>query len=573
MSAPIRAVIAFLMALGILISIADLFSVGSDYGFLAPFDVDFSTLSNADQVHVNSVVSGSRAEREGVRAGDVLHLEDLSVVERVTTATSSSGTWRATDLRTGKIVILTKQPHKPLSQARRLWDYTWLSLRVVVEIAGLAILLLRGGTVAGAGLAIFLFFDQFAYYAAPCAFFGPVWMTVYWLIIGPFVQIASYAAIVVVAFAYLPQSARRKGAEIAVLSAAGLFALAWLSGNVYAAFTGVTPPFQLDVTWYNRANLALLVTAFVVFIAAIRSTYGVERRRLVILSASIAVGGFNAVLGAFLPVSSGGIYTFEEGIVAEILTIVMVIGLVYGFLVERLFDIEFVLNRAVVFTIVSAIVVVCFAAIEWLIGAYAGTLLGKAQSIALQMLIALGIGLWLRRLHSGVDAFVDRWLFEERHRRANALMTFATEAATISSPDSLLQATVRTLRTFGGVSHCEVLLANEKGDYERAADYEGTVATIHRDDLVAVRLRTSRRPLDRHDFPPLTYADVAFPMTVGHELSGILLCSHPHRAEPYSPEEIEALATLSHEVAMALVALEAREARRMRQAFALDRVT
>lgn len=575
MNRTTRVVVAFLMAIGIAMSIGDLLVAGVDHGYYHSYDVTWDVVPNvADTATVTSVEEKSAAQRQGVRVGDRLHFENLGIIERGAVQGGGGppphGAWQVTDQRTGTRLALLPHPYVPRSLVRRAYSYYYLSIRIFVECAALVILLLRGATVAGAGLAVFLFCDQFTYSAIEGLYLGSVWETAYQSGVQAFLLISGYAALIIVALSYTPRTRIRDRFGALAITAAGAGLAVLVFGNCYALFTGQVLPYIADASIYARFLFGLLLAAIGFFVAAIRSSHSLERRRLIILTTSLAIGALAPLQAAIgLP----DLYSMSQGIVADACTLAMAIGLTYAILKHRLFDIEFVLNRAVVFTVMSAIVVTSFAIVEWLVGTYASNLLGRAQSVALQMLIALGIGLWLRRLHAGVDYFVDRWLFETRHKRAKAMLAFADEAATISTPDALLQATVKTIRTFGGASGCGVLLADEHGDYLSAAAQDATFEPIARDDLVAVRLRTSRRPLDGREFTPLTAADVAFPMTVGHELAGILLCKLPPRAEPYSPEEIDALAKTAHEVAMALVALEAREARRMRQTFALHRVT
>src|SRR5579883_826448 len=176
MSGPVRTVVAILMAVGILMSIGDLFEVGGNYGYFAPYDVEFTLVPNvADAIAVTSVQQGSPAQRDGVRSGDVLHLEGLSWIERGT-GSPDGNAFRATDIRTGKTVMLARHPRPTMAPARRAYTYSWLTLRIVIEIAGLTILLLRGATVAGAGLAVFMFFQQFSFLATPGVYLGRIWM-------------------------------------------------------------------------------------------------------------------------------------------------------------------------------------------------------------------------------------------------------------------------------------------------------------------------------------------------------------------------------------------------------------
>ena len=70
--------------------------------------------------------------------------------------------------------------------------------------------------------------------------------------------------------------------------------------------------------------------------------------------------------------------------------------------------------------------------------------------------------------------------------------------------------------------------------------------------------------MERSSFPELDFANVAFPLLVRDSLTGLIACVLPPHAEPYSPEEMDALTMLTREVATALVALDALDAQRLR---------
>ena len=212
----------------------------------------------------------------------------------------------------------------------------------------------------------------------------------------------------------------------------------------------------------------------------------------------------------------------------------MTAGLAYAVLVEHLFDIGFVVNRAVVFAATSAIVIFAFIAIEWVLGKTTAQL-GHGQSAAIELALAIVIGLSLRPIHARVDAFAEAIIFGARHFAANALVRFAEDCGEFRTRESLIAATLNVVRVYGRTLGCAIFLANEDGDLSFVAGEGIATARLDADDVSVVRMRTMRGILKRRSFPFLTVADMAFPMLRGRALAGTMFCTLPLRAEPYSP--------------------------------------
>jgi hypothetical protein len=240
----------------------------------------------------------------------------------------------------------------------------------------------------------------------------------------------------------------------------------------------------------------------------------------------------------------------------------MATGLIYAIVVERLFDIAFVINRAVVYGATSALVILSFVAIEWVVG-WTASSFGHIDSAALQLGLAIVVALSLRPIHGRVDAFVDNAIFAARHRSANALRRFADDCGEFRSESALFAATHKALHGFARVSACGIFLADEQGDFVAKMSDTAFPESWSGDDGALVRMRTSRGAVFRGDDSRLSLADVAFPMWRRRALIGAIVCDLPDGAEPYSPEECEALAIVAREVGTSLVALEAAAAQRL----------
>ena len=133
-----------------------------------------------------------------------------------------------------------------------------------------------------------------------------------------------------------------------------------------------------------------------------------EEPRTLVLGQSIAFYGL---------ASGPHVYSPAENVAANVATIIMTIGLTYAILVERLFDIGFVINRAAVYAGTSAFLILAFIAIEFLVGKIASGI-GGTGSVIVEFGLAAAVGLSLRPIHLRVDNFVDQVFFGARRQLA-----------------------------------------------------------------------------------------------------------------------------------------------------------
>ncbi|MDB5040967.1 MAG: hypothetical protein JWN27_1693 [Candidatus Eremiobacteraeota bacterium] len=452
--------------------------------------------------------------------------------------------------------VVTLHPHNATpSLLGHLWDLT----RVLVLVLALAILFLRGTTAAGFALAVFLSLTAFFSVSVSDPQIGSWFRTAYVAAQGPLGEIQTLALLVLIDALGSSSPLRRRILRIGIwlCLAAALYQAV---GVALLGATGLLLPFIDSVTTGGVIDIALLFYAIFSLIVSLLTTRGADRRQLAIVGCALVIGEFTTFYNV-LTTGSFGIYGTAEQIIGEASLAIMAIGLAYAILVERLFDIGFVINRAVVYAVISTIVVTVFAAVEWAVERWAGEI-GHVRGQIIEMLVAVAIGLSLRPLHAWVDRFVDAVLFAQRHRAANELARFAREAHLVGEPRKLFEATRWTLRTFARASDCDILLREDDRTFRSVFE---SARRFHEDDVLVLRLRAAAEPVLRTAFPGLRDADVAFPMVVRGTLTGIVLVSLPPRAEPYSPEEVHALERVGREVAFALVALDAAEAKRLRE--------
>jgi hypothetical protein len=226
------------------------------------------------------------------------------------------------------------------------------------------------------------------------------------------------------------------------------------------------------------------------------------------------------------------------------------VALTYAALSRRLIDVGFFLNRAAVFTIVSAIVIGAFILAEWAASAWLASATHTTSTI-IGMVVALGLGISLRYIHLYVERFVDRVFFRRRHEDEAALRRFAHEASYISDRSTLVERAVQTVKEYTSARTAQILVRDGAAAYAFATD--GPRADVSENDPGIVALRAWNKPIDLHVFPDSQlHGEFAFPMVSRGDLVGALICGPKRDGEAYAPDESEALLALARGVGTAL---------------------
>jgi hypothetical protein len=510
-----------------------------------------------DTWKVGAVVPGSAAERAGLRAGDLIRYEGLSTRDRV--LGQPGDVHRLVAVRNGRELTLAMRPDPKVWTASKHFLF---AAAITLELAAFAILLLRPNLLVARALAVSVILSNSGFFGFVGRWTGNEAIAVVSGValqrIGPALGIASLGFVALGLSAHA--GPKRRMLAYATLALGILFAIVASIRAVVYVRTGYGNELFLTRSALSQGLTFVLLIGFISIASVALQSRGQERRRAIIVATALLLGN----LTEFGQVLYPHFVTGTEQLVYNVALLLEAVGLAYAVLVDRLFDIGFFLNRAVVVGTVTALLLPAFVGVEWAAQKLAEST-GRFEGAALSLALTIAIALSVRPLHAWVDRVIDAVLFAARHRAANAVRRFAEDVAAFREPGTLVAALLDTLTTFTRVERCAVLLAD--GDDELVmADSRGlSVGRISPDNPVAVRLKTSRSWLERAAFPLLTQADVAFPMIVRGRLIGMLLCTLPERAEPLSPEEFDAIAFLMRETGATLVAMDAADAQRLRE--------
>jgi hypothetical protein len=291
----------------------------------------------------------------------------------------------------------------------------------------------------------------------------------------------------------------------------------------------------------------LLSLIAVVFTAATCSA--AERAR--VTWASLPIGLLFATEAAtnvtFSTTVAPGISHVAE-IVVNYAIFIAPLGLAYTVLNRRLLDIGFAVNRAMVYSGVSVLVVGMFVIFEWALGEWLGTA-SHAANIAISAGFALLLGFSIRAIHKRVDATLDYLFFRKRHEDEKAIREFAHDAGFVTDARVVIERAAEVLRDHADAATVEFALDNGSGRY----------GTVSENDPAIVTLRAQHRTLDLHGMNTQLRGEFAFPMVARGRLLGALVLGPKRSGESYMPDESDAILQLAHGVGTTLDVLTAKD--------------
>jgi hypothetical protein len=329
----------------------------------------------------------------------------------------------------------------------------------------------------------------------------------------------------------------------------------------YLAYTALATAHQyqwITVPASVARSLPVMVVLFVVLSIvnlwqAFRQSSGAVRQRVQWVGIAIGVRFALLAVGELPGLPFLKTTAFAE--VQIVITILANIALAYGILRHRVFDVGFAVNRALVYAIVSVVLLVSFGLMEWLAHHFVSPEEAEKNAL-LDAGIALGLYLVFHRLRHSVEHVVERLFFHAWHANEERLRCFVRQAAHVSSPEALIEAALAALQRFSGGAGCALYRLHDGSGY-RCAGRAGIDApqTIGIDDPLAVALRADAAPLAPADCDSQLPGALALPMRFRGELQGFLLLGQKTNGGAYRPDEIAVLAFCAHQVGLDLQAL------------------
>jgi hypothetical protein len=275
------------------------------------------------------------------------------------------------------------------------------------------------------------------------------------------------------------------------------------------------------------------------------------------------------IIGTIVSFAAYAVYyipgiSFAVGQIVGFGVVLMPICVAYGVLRLRVMDVNFVLNRALVYGLLSVAVIAFISLLDWLFSRVIS--LGRF-TVGVELLATIAIGFLLDRINRLVERTVEAVFFRKRRdaesyiRRAAEALPYATDEGAIS--EGLVQVPVGALELAAGALY---RLSADGTRFEGVCtSIETTVAPPGFDAnhlLVRMLLASEKRMwLDevRRYLDPDNAAIyvIAVPVMVRHDLVSFTLYGAHSNGAALDPEEVVLLEDLSREASRAYDHVEA----------------
>lgn len=534
-----RGLIAFIAALVCLFQACVVVIGYADYGFYP----GVGTTQKVDAAHARITMPSKEAAAAGVRAGDILEPSALSLEQRLAmfwTYWKPATVFHTPLIRNG----VTVYADLPVAAVPVRWP---LMIDVLIRLALVAIgfiILIRGAGTVGlwGGISLVSLALQQGY-----AFnFGSVPLAI------------GLTAFAIQSIAYIPTRVGRyyfadallqergrtvpRAFTVAFVTCLSLLAAALvlrryegLSGfdyfDSYALFQGtqlIDGIYFIALMGYVAFNARSDDSLRVLFWATVLGWSGVT---------------FNQVLGIFniTPLFGG---------LANLTYVFYALGVGYAVFAKNLVSVNFYVSRAVIYAVVLAIIVGAFVALEHVIEKLT---VGEAPSIALQLLVPLGLGLSFRYIERFAERVVERTLYRDRlcaEEQIEALIGDFPHARSVTALEQNVVADVARLLHATSVG---LYRESELGYQPVATTGASLFRVVGADERAFLRLRSTLKPVTIADVGSDLPGIIAFPLVVVGQLTGALVVGPRKNGEPYDPDEVALLSRLAHELAVTLL--------------------
>ncbi len=283
-----------------------------------------------------------------------------------------------------------------------------------------------------------------------------------------------------------------------------------------------------------------------------------ERTRYAFMWLAVGVFSVNALIDPVIMLTGNDYVAASWPVLLQLAS--MILGTVlfaYASLRHRVVDLGFAINRTLVFSASSFLLLLTFGVVEWASEKLLPIEHHEANAI-IEALVAVGIFLIFHRVHEWVERAVERLFFHKWRVNAEALSRFVRQAAYITRPETLMERTVTELQRFSGQSDVALYRPGNDGYLLQAGSHDQLPARLDADAAPLVAMRAERLPI-RDAFLPGT---LLLPMLHRTDVLAFVVIGAKPNGEPYRPDEESELATAIHQIGLDLHALRVEELER-----------
>jgi hypothetical protein len=236
---------------------------------------------------------------------------------------------------------------------------------------------------------------------------------------------------------------------------------------IYVAAARPLAPSTLEwLSWSQLNNWHIAFICLAVMSAIIlqqyRSSHGVTRQQIRWLVFATLLSGGGTLLLWFLPGILFG-HTIVANQVLGLLMLPFPLGLAVAILRDRLFDIDIIIRRTLVYgTLTGTLVVVYFGSVV-LLQTLLRTLTGQASQLAV-VASTLTIAALFNPLRQRVQAIIDRRFYRRKYNAEHVLSTFSATVRDETDLDRLAGALLAAVKETMQPMHVSLSLTKMDGD-------------------------------------------------------------------------------------------------------------
>jgi hypothetical protein len=334
--------------------------------------------------------------------------------------------------------------------------------------------------------------------------------------------------------------------------------LVWVIGAIF---------FYLDSPALDRAQSTLSIGGQAIALTALLFRYwqshALDRRRITWVIAAFVIPGAIAVardIGEFWSINRAPPAIFDN---LFFFNWVLPTAVAYAIIRYRMFDIEFVLSRTLVYALLILAAVGVFATVDVV---FTSRFHGSRVELAVDIAVALGLGFWVRAIQGRAIDLVDRLLFRRRYDARVRLKATLDAVNTANSPRALQEIVTSGAATALGLASAVFFRRVADGGLLREIGFgwprDALWHVLPDEPLVAV-LDKRGPSIDLHALgwsrtgasPP--YEPVlAIPMQSGGRVVGVTFYGSRENSVPPSPDEVRGLVTLAGQAASVYLLLD-----------------
>ncbi len=324
---------------------------------------------------------------------------------------------------------------------------------------------------------------------------------------------------------------------------------------------------------FQRYMLAVQGLAFILGMYAVLETYvrgdPLNRPRIRWVVAGLFVGLASTYLAGLLAFSSVLPVTAPRWVQSLLFCVntALPLAVAYAVIGHRVVDVGFVINRALLFALVSGIVIVVFSLIEWFVG---HELAQARLALTFEIAFAIALSFWMSAIEKRLGSLVDGIFFRSRREALARLALDARAVAHATQGGTVDRYVVSEAAACLSLSSAALFRRDGNGGFRRVLAYgwaDGPQPAVAHDTPLVLALEADWNPLRLvHTGWQLDGAPggerspvLAMPIIAQRSLAGFVLYGPHDSGAEIDPDEVKGLAHLCRAAQVTYENLRAQE--------------